>query len=80
MPSSSQRAVCTAKDARGRIRQLSGSTRHRMTFTVPSTVTSADPALPLRVVSSDGRLFTYVDTGGWSRAPMPGVLAATYAQ
>lgn len=43
-------------------------------------VTSPDPALPLRVVSADGRLFTYVDTGTWSRSAIPAVSAATYAQ
>jgi hypothetical protein len=52
--------------------------------TVPAAlsgvVTSPDPALPLHVVSSDGRLFTYVATGSWSAAPMPAVLAAAYAQ
>jgi hypothetical protein len=43
-------------------------------------VTSPDPALPLRVVSADGRLFTYVDTGTWSRSAIPAVSAAAYAQ
>ena len=43
-------------------------------------VTSPDPALPLRVVSADGRLFTYSDTGSWSRASLAGVAAAAYAQ
>jgi hypothetical protein len=52
--------------------------------TVPSTlggiVTSPDPALPLRVLSADGRLFTYSDTGSWARASLSDVVAATYAQ
>lgn len=43
-------------------------------------VTSADPALPLRVVSADGRLFTWADTGSWSRAAIPDVAAAAYGQ
>jgi hypothetical protein len=43
-------------------------------------VTSPDPALPLRVVSTDGRLFTYADTGSWTRASLAGVAAAAYAQ
>jgi hypothetical protein len=52
--------------------------------TVPAAlsgvVASPDPVLPLRAVSADGRLFTYVDTGSWSRASIPGVTAAAYAQ
>ncbi|HEX2894142.1 MAG TPA: LpqB family beta-propeller domain-containing protein [Marmoricola sp.] len=52
--------------------------------TVPGSlsgvITSPDPALPLRVVSSDGRLFTYSDTGSWTRASLAGVLAAAYAE
>ena len=43
-------------------------------------VTSPDPVLPLRVVTADGRLYTYVDTGSWSRTSIPGVTAAAYAQ
>lgn len=52
--------------------------------TVPSPlggiVTSPDPALPLRVLSADGRLFTYADTGSWSRSALPEVVAAAYGQ
>jgi hypothetical protein len=52
--------------------------------TVPSPlggiVTSPDPALPLRVLSADGRLFTYADTGSWARSALPQVVAAAYGQ
>jgi hypothetical protein len=43
-------------------------------------VTSADPSLALRVISADGRLFTYSDTGAWTRAALSGVVGASYAQ
>ena len=42
-------------------------------------VASPDPALPLKVVSADRRLFTY-EAERWVRATLPGVVAAAYAQ
>jgi hypothetical protein len=42
-------------------------------------VASPDPALPLRVVTADRRLYTY-EAESWVRASFPSVVAATYAQ
>jgi hypothetical protein len=47
--------------------------------TLTSLVASADPALPLDVVSADRHLFTY-EGGRWVRAPLSAVVAAAYAQ
>jgi hypothetical protein len=46
---------------------------------VASLVASPDPALALRVVTADGRLFTLAEGGRWARAVLTGVVAATYA-
>ena len=45
-----------------------------------SLVASPEPTVALRAVSSDRHLFTYSDTGSWSRSALPGVAAAAYAQ
>ena len=47
---------------------------------VAGLVASPDPALALRVVTSDRRLFTVVDESRWTRDPLSGVVAAAYAQ
>jgi hypothetical protein len=47
---------------------------------IASLVASPDPALGLRAVTSDGRLFALVEDGRWSRVPLSGVVAAAYAQ
>jgi len=43
-------------------------------------VTTPDPSVPLRVVTGARRLYTYSDTGSWSRSALTDVLAAAYAQ
>jgi hypothetical protein len=57
--------------------------------TVPETVpddelssllASPDPAVPLRVVGSEHRLYTFTDDGRWSRTSLTAVVAATYAE
>jgi hypothetical protein len=49
---------------------------------IAELIASPDPALPLRVVGADRRLYTYTysDTGRWTRATLPGVAAAAYAE
>ena len=49
---------------------------------ISALVASSDPALPLRIVGTDHRLYTYAfgDTGRWSRAALAGVVAAAYGQ
>jgi hypothetical protein len=46
---------------------------------VAGLVASPDPALQLRVVGADRRLYTFTDSGRWVRAPMSGVVAAAYS-
>jgi hypothetical protein len=41
-------------------------------------VASPDPALPLRVLTADRRLFSLVDGGGWTRDSLSNVVAAAY--
>ena len=43
-------------------------------------VASPNPTVPLRVVSSDRHLFSYSDTGSWTRSSLPAVVAAAYPQ
>jgi hypothetical protein len=43
-------------------------------------VASPDPALPLRVITSDHRLVSWAEGARWVRDPFATVLAATYAQ
>jgi hypothetical protein len=47
---------------------------------VTGLVASPDPALALRVVTADRRLFGLVDAGGWSRDTLTGVVAAAYPE
>jgi len=39
-----------------------------------------DPALPLRVVTADRRLFSFGEGGRWLRDPLTNVIAASYAE
>jgi hypothetical protein len=47
---------------------------------VSGLVANPDPALGLRVVTTDGRMYAFVDETRWVRDPLGGVVAAAYAQ
>jgi hypothetical protein len=48
--------------------------------TVSGLVANPDPALGLRIVTTDGRMYSFVDDAHWVRDPLTSVVAAAYAQ
>jgi hypothetical protein len=47
---------------------------------VSGLVANPDPALGLRIVTTDGRMYSFVDDAHWVRDPLTSVVAAAYAQ